>query len=129
MATEVLVQRQFQQANVCVTPAQVDVTAEVLAQRELQKAHKALEADRRRLDLLLERQYELIECVSRVDDISNNPANSQAAHELVQGVMRQLARTPSGNCAQESDGIKILHLLGEGSVSEGSVSTCWAKAV
>ena len=97
------------------TVAQIDVTAAVLAKREVQEAHAKLAEERVRTEALLHRQYELIECIGWVSDVGRAAAGDQKATELIDSVRKQIAA--GGPLCDGSGDIELICVLGQGSVS------------
>ncbi|GAX77879.1 hypothetical protein CEUSTIGMA_g5321.t1 [Chlamydomonas eustigma] len=105
--------------------AQMDVTETVLAKHELQIAHDQLAEERDRMDTLLQRQHDLIECLGKIGGVDgtlggtgsskvgslNQRPMSLAASALMDSV-RQHVREGAD---KPQDGIQIQELLGEGS--------------
>jgi hypothetical protein len=105
----------------------MDVTEAVLAKQQLQMAHDQLAEERDRMDTLLARQHELIECLGKIggldgavvrrgskdDGISNQKPLSIAASALMDSVRQHVWE----GAKKPQDGIEIQELLGEGSVS------------
>ena len=98
------------------TVAQIDVTAAVLAKREVELAHARLAEEKVRTEALLHRQYELIECIGWVSDLGRSASGNQKAVELIDSVRKQIA---AGGSISGRDGeqIELISLLGQGSVS------------
>ena len=98
---------------------QLDVTQEVLAQRGLRLAQEKLEADKERMALLLQRQYDLIQCVTKVDGFRQHSTH-KVADELLLSVLQQMAQSDSAAPDQDrdpaGDSFRVLHMLGEGNV-------------
>ncbi|GAX73536.1 hypothetical protein CEUSTIGMA_g987.t1 [Chlamydomonas eustigma] len=92
--------------------SQVDITETVSAKQQLQKAHAILAEEKKRMDALVKRQYDLIACLGMVTDVGTSPGNNSAAAELIAGVQRQLA----GSLSMEDDGgLEVMEMIGEGS--------------
>ena len=102
------------------------MTETVVAQRELQKAHEKLESEKIKMDVLLHRQKELIECLGWVSEVGASAGGSRTAM-LIDSVRKQLSRTTvlnengpgssSGSVDASSMGevIQMQELLGQGS--------------
>ncbi|GAX83029.1 hypothetical protein CEUSTIGMA_g10456.t1 [Chlamydomonas eustigma] len=109
--------------------SQVDVTETVLAKRQLQQAHDQLAEEKARMDVLLQRQHELIECLGKVNSVvvgkghhhhlagsqaGPRMSNSQSAPSttsLLDGVRTHMTMEGAG----PKDKIELQKLLGQGS--------------
>ncbi|GAX77878.1 hypothetical protein CEUSTIGMA_g5320.t1 [Chlamydomonas eustigma] len=100
--------------------SQVDVTEAVQAKRQLQAAHDELAEEKGRMDALLQRQHELIECLGKVGGVDAG----------VRDTARRVSRVPSVATAALMDGVRqhmkedaekpyenieIMEMLGQGS--------------
>lgn len=98
---------------------QIDVTDRVLAERQLQQAHAELAEDKARLAVLTNRQYDLIACLGKVNELGKSVAGSPSAVSMLHNMRRQLLESSdtlvSSSTAEES--IQKLEVLGAGSVS------------
>ncbi|GAX78093.1 hypothetical protein CEUSTIGMA_g5535.t1 [Chlamydomonas eustigma] len=102
------------------TVSQVDVTDMVIAQQETHKALAELNEERQRLaqekehvEGLLQRQYELIACISMVTEVGRVEGNGHLASKLIESVRMQISNT---NLAERpSRKIVKLGLTGRGS--------------
>ena len=96
------------------------MTAAVLAKREVQKSHAELAEEKLRADALVQRQYELIECLGWVSDVSQSSAGDRRASSLIDKVRRQMVADhrggPSSSLPVERDKVQIKGLLGHGMV-------------
>ena len=98
--------------------AQIDVTAAVLAKREVQKAHADLAEEKIRAEALVHRQFELIECLGWVSELGRSSAGDQRASTLIDKVRRQMVADHGGaSLSMDSEKIEITEMLGHGSVS------------
>jgi beta-phosphoglucomutase-like phosphatase (HAD superfamily) len=115
----------------------VDVTETVIAKRQLQQAHDQLAEEKARMDVLLQRQHELIECLGKVNSVvavkghhhhlaaavaSGSPrlSNTQSVPSitsLLDGVRTHVTAESVGL----KDNIELQKLLGQGSVSASIV--------
>lgn len=105
---------------------QIDISATVAAQREVQAANARLAEEKLRTDALVQRQYNLITCLGRVSDIQRAHSSPNAStHELINAVRRKLTSSAAakgagaGGGAADEDDIELLEVLGVGSVSAG----------
>ncbi|GAX83025.1 hypothetical protein CEUSTIGMA_g10452.t1 [Chlamydomonas eustigma] len=95
--------------------SQVDVTETVLAKRQLQQAHDQLAEEKARMDVLLQRQHELIECLGKVNSVLPGGAVSSgrrgSSAVLVDNVRARMTEGADGS----RDKIELQRLLGQGS--------------
>lgn len=65
--------------------AQVNITEEVVARRKLADMHAQLQAEKAQMDALLHRQYQLIECLSRITEVQEHAKQDAAGQAGQQG--------------------------------------------
>ncbi|GAX80143.1 hypothetical protein CEUSTIGMA_g7581.t1 [Chlamydomonas eustigma] len=113
--------------------SQVDITAAVVAQRQLQQAHSELAGEKIRTEALLSRQYDLIECIGWVSEVGRSVAGDARSAELIDRVWRQMIgerrmvtksdflatheKTGEGGPATRHD-VELMELMGEGSYGQ-----------
>ncbi|GAX84475.1 hypothetical protein CEUSTIGMA_g11895.t1 [Chlamydomonas eustigma] len=85
----------------------------VLAQRETERALTALAEEKCRVEALLQRQYELIACISMVMDVGKSAGNKHMASELLESVRLQITNTTMEE--RPSRKIEQLDMIGSGS--------------
>ncbi|GAX74261.1 hypothetical protein CEUSTIGMA_g1710.t1 [Chlamydomonas eustigma] len=100
--------------------SQIDVTEVVVSERNRQRAHDELAAEKLRMDVLLQRQRELIACLGKIGSASEGSASDghivAAARHSTRAQMMQNVRLHVSEGEEESSGgnIQLLELLGQG---------------
>ncbi len=90
------------------------MTETVLAKREAQR-------ERERTEALLQRQYELIDCLGWVSDVGRSAKDDSKALKLIESVSRQIIFSGKSAEGDVSQRIELLEFIGQGSVSLDSI--------
>jgi hypothetical protein len=111
--------------------SQIDVTSQVISQRELERTRERLEAEKAKTESLLLRQRELIECLSWVGEVGSSAGGDARARDLIDSIRKQFTTTMDegrSNSVSSSgideipatldDAIKIDKLIGQGSYGQ-----------
>ena len=103
----------------------VDVTERVRGEESLKKALQDLELEKKRTESLLQRQYELLECLGKVTTAQTGIDKDSAAARMLEGVKRKMMVGASSTRAinalsseqqyETEEKLEILELIGTGS--------------
>ncbi|GAX78317.1 hypothetical protein CEUSTIGMA_g5759.t1 [Chlamydomonas eustigma] len=120
------------------TIAQIDVTAAVLAQKQVQRANGLLVMEKQRSLAVVQRQYELIECIGWLSEVGLSAAGDRRVSDLIDTVRKQLLEESTSSQGGDAEGaglgpggegIRLMEMIGSGTTGKVYKGLWYGKQV